>query len=64
MPRRMRRKPLIWLWRLLTVWMCTAHRAPDPLASGGVDALVRDVERRRDGRIAAVGVGDEQGIRG
>ena len=40
------------------------HVAPDPLASRGVDALVRDVERRRDGRIAAVGVGDQQGIRG
>ena len=59
---RNRRKPLIWLWRLLTVWMC---RAPaDPLAGGAVDALVRDVERRCDGRIAAVGVGDEQGIAG
>ena len=60
MPRKARRKPLIWLWRLLTVWMCSAH----PLAGRGVDALVRDVERRRDGRIAAVGVGDEQRIRG
>ena len=30
------------------------QRAPDPLASGSVDALVRDVERRRNGRIAAV----------
>ena len=60
MPRKPRRKPLIWLWRLLTVWMCSAH----PLAGRGVDALVRDVERRRDGRIAAVGVGDEQRIRG
>ncbi len=26
MPRNRRRKPLIWLWRLLTVWMCTAPR--------------------------------------
>ena len=60
MPWKPRRKPLIWLWRLLTVWMCSAH----PLAGRGVDALVRDVERRRDGRIAAVGVGDEQRIRG
>ena len=60
MPRKPRRKPLVWLWRLLTVWMCSAH----PLAGRGVDALVRDVERRRDGRIAAVGVGDEQRIRG
>ena len=40
------------------------QRAPDPLASRGVDALVRDVERRRDGRIAAVCVGNEQRIRG
>jgi len=40
------------------------QRAPDPLAGRGVDALVRDVERHRDGRIAAVGVGDQQGIRG
>jgi len=40
------------------------HRAPDPLAGGAVDALVRDIERRRDGRVAAVGVGDEQRIRG
>lgn len=40
------------------------HRAPDPLAGRGVDALVRDVERRHDGRIAAVGVGDQQRIRG
>ena len=38
------------------------QRAPDPLAGRGVDALVRDVERRRDGRIAAVGVGNEQRI--
>jgi len=40
------------------------HRAPDPLAGRGVDALVRDVERRRDRRVAAVGVGDQQRIRG
>ena len=53
---------MIWLWRLLTVWMCRAPRTRS--AGGAVDALVRDVERRRDGRIAAVGVGDEQGIAG
>lgn len=40
------------------------HCAPDPLASRSVDTLVRDVERRRVGRLAAVGVGDRQGIRG
>lgn len=50
MPRRARRKSLIRLWRLLTVWMCTAPRTP--LAGRGVDALVGDVERRRDRRIA------------
>ncbi len=38
-------------------------RAPDPLAGRSGDALVRDVEHRRNGRIAAVGVGDEQRIR-
>ncbi len=38
-------------------------RAPDPLAGRSVDALVWDVERRRNGRIAAVGVGDEHRIR-
>ena len=38
-------------------------RAPDPLAGRRVDALVWDVERRRNGRIAAVGIGDEQRIR-
>ena len=38
-------------------------RAPDPLAGRRVDALVWDVEHRRNGRIAAVGVGDEQRIR-
>ena len=27
------------------------HRAPNPLAGRGVDALMRDVERRRDGRM-------------
>ena len=40
------------------------QRTAHPFASRGVDALVRDVERRCDGRIAAVGVGDEQRIRG
>ena len=40
------------------------QRALDPLAGRGVDALVRDVERRRDGRMAAVGVVDEKRIRG
>ncbi len=38
-------------------------RAPDPLAGRSGDALVWDVERRRNGWIAAVGVGDEQRIR-
>ena len=61
MPRRPRRKPLIWLWRLLTVWMCTAPRTRSPAEAL---MLVRDLERRRDGRVAAVGVGDHQGIRG
>ena len=40
------------------------HRTAHSLASRDIDALVRDVERRRDGRIAAVGVGDQQGIGG
>ena len=38
--------------------------AANPLAGGAVDALVRDAQRRCDRRIAAVGVGDEQGIAG
>ncbi len=38
--------------------------AADPLAGGAADALVGEVERRRDGRIATVGVGDRQGIPG
>ena len=38
--------------------------AAHTLAGGAVDALVRDVERRCGGWIAAVGVGDEQGIPG
>ena len=40
--------------------------APNPLPCRAVVyvALVRDVERGCDGRIAAVGVGDQQGIRG
>ena len=40
------------------------HGPPDALAGGGVDALVTDIERRRDGRIATVGVGDQQRVRG
>ena len=40
------------------------HRTAHPFASRGVGALVRDIERRRDGRIAAVGVRDGQRIRG
>ncbi len=30
MPRKRRGKPLIRLWRLLTVWMCTAPRTRSP----------------------------------
>ena len=40
------------------------HCALDLLGSRSVDALVRDVECRRDERIAAVVVGDQQRIWG
>ena len=36
----------------------------DPIAGRGVDALVRGAERHRDGRIAAVDVGDQRDIQG
>ena len=40
------------------------HGAAHTLTGAAVDGLVRDVERRRDRRIAPVGVGDEQGVPG
>ena len=51
MPRKPRRKSLIWLWRLLTVWMCRAA-----LAGGAVEC--------RPAATGAGWLGDEQGIAG
>ena len=59
MPRGLRRKALIPA--VAAVDRQDVPRVPDPLAGRGVDALARGVERRRDGRIAALGVGDRQG---
>ena len=59
MPRGLRRKVLIPA--VAAVDRLDVLSAPDPLAGRGVDALARGVERRRDGRIAALGVGDRQG---
>ena len=39
------------------------HGAMDPLASRRIGALVRNVERRRDGRVAAIGGGDQKSMR-
>ncbi len=43
----LRRKPLIWLWRLLTVWMCSAPRTRTP-AEASMREGCRAPPRRAD----------------